>query len=392
MWRHPKTKEHCFDLETAAYICQTNGCIITYDQYQGMDEKGQWRSTDGSIYYDEELDQFYNFSHEKVDPPRHIGVELPSMYSHFFSWEQLVREWNAAKRELERSGDQTKLKTFINTRLGEEWKEKGQGADKVSFTADRLEPKKEHISNEILFITMGVDCHSGTHARIEYEIVGNGVGEESWSIEYGKIYGDPDLPKVWQEFDKIRRKKFIREDGVNLVVQRCGIDSGHKPDAVYKYVLSRPGQGVYAVKGASTSNQPIVSEPNKKKKPPVYMVGTDTAKELFYTRLNELTEPGPGYCHFPAHYPEEYFLQITSEEKKTVRDKKTGRSVYKWVKIREQNHLLDCRVYSMAALRIETPNLNTLKLMIAAEAERIKNNLPAPQTNKGRRVRSQGIQ
>jgi phage terminase large subunit GpA-like protein len=46
------------------------------------------------------------------------------------------------------------------------------------------------------------------------------------------------------------------------------------------------------------------------------MIGVDTAKDAIYSKLKVIT-PGPGYCHFPIVYQQEFFNQLTSEEVRT---------------------------------------------------------------------------
>ena len=43
-----------------------------------------------------------------------------------------------------------------------------------------------------------------------------------------------------------------------------------------------------------------------------YLVGTDTAKETVFSRL-QIDDVGEGYRHFPIHYDEEYFAMLTAE-------------------------------------------------------------------------------
>jgi phage terminase large subunit GpA-like protein len=66
------------------------------------------------------------------------------------------------------------------------------------------------------------------------------------------------------------------------------------------------------------------------------------------TELKNST-PGPGYCHFPIAYQQEFFNQLTSEEVRTrfVR----GHPVRYWFKPSgKRNEALDRRVYALAAL------------------------------------------
>jgi phage terminase large subunit GpA-like protein len=108
-----------------------------------------------------------------------------------------------------------------------------------------------------------------------------------------------------------------------------------------------------------------VSRPNKSNigKVRLFAVSSDTGKELVYGRLR-ISEPGPGYCHFPISYPDEYFSQLTAE--KLVTRYVRGHAKRMWVKARARNEALDVRVYALAAYSILGMNVNT----IAAKMER----------------------
>lgn len=47
-------------------------------------------------------------------------------------------------------------------------------------------------------LTAGVDVQDD---RFEVEVVGWGIGKESWGIRYQKIYGDMLKEQVWQDLD-----------------------------------------------------------------------------------------------------------------------------------------------------------------------------------------------
>jgi phage terminase large subunit GpA-like protein len=90
----------------------------------------------------------------------------------------------------------------------------------------------------------------------------------------------------------------------------------------------------------------------------LYPLGVDTAKDVIYGRL-DLDEHGPGFCHFPQEYPDEYFKQLTSEEKVKRFSKGVVKTI--WKKKRARNEALDIRVYNLAALMILNPNFTILK-------------------------------
>ena len=87
----------------------------------------------------------------------------------------------------------------------------------------------------------------------------------------------------------------------------------------------------------------------------LFPIGVNTAKELVFGRLR-IQEPGPGYCHFPADYEDEYFKQLTAE--KCVTKFHKGFPRREWIKTRPRNDALDCRVYATGAFAILNMNIN----------------------------------
>ena len=209
----------------------------------------------------------------------------------------------------------------------------------------------------MLLLTAGVDVQDD---RIEYEVIGWGRGEESWSIEYGTLYGDPSTTELWARLDGVLQKTRSHPISGEMVVRASCVDSGgHYTQQVYNYCRLRAGKRVFAVKGIGGEGKPIVGRPTKNNigKINLFPIGVDTAKELVYSRL-KMTEEGEGYCHFPLDRGEEYFRMLTAERKVTRYFK--GRPRQEWMKIRNRNEALDCRVYGLAALGILNLNLEAL--------------------------------
>jgi len=175
------------------------------------------------------------------------------------------------------------------------------------------------------------------------------------------VGGDPAAAPVWRQLDDLPTATWTREDGLNMRIVQCCIDSaGHRTDAVYRYVKLRQVRGVYAMVGRAGVGRSIISSPSNRKQGraplPVnlFTVGVDEAKAILYSRLKEKT-PGPGYCHFPdgAGYEDEYFKQLTAE-KRVIRYQK-GFPKAEWIKTRARNEALDCRVQAHAALCLLNP-------------------------------------
>jgi phage terminase large subunit GpA-like protein len=206
------------------------------------------------------------------------------------------------------------------------------------------------VPEEVTLITAGVDVQAD---RLEIEFVGWGPGEESWSLDYYRIPGDPSVQDVWQELDQQLGRRWKHPEGYRIPVAATCVDSGYLTQQVYKFCKPRQNARVWAIKGVSGTDRPIMDRPHRKtrKKVPLYPVGVDSAKMAIYQRL-QIEEPGDGYCHFPRRdpYDEEYFRQLTSE--KLVR--KTDRRGYpklQWVRRPNRRaEALDVRVYALAAL------------------------------------------
>lgn len=280
------------------------------------------------------------------------GFHISELYSPWVRWSEMVASFLKAKRLPET------LKVWVNTSLGETWKEATEGID-ASGLLGRKENWGRVAPAGVLAITAGVDVQGD---RLEAEVIGWGVGQESWSLQYHVIHGDPAQNKVWDDLDKVLGQTIQRGDGsVMPVLAACVDTGGHHTQKVYEYCKRREHARVYAVKGASTAGKPLVSKFSKANKLRVklFTLGTDTAKQMIYSRL-KIHQPGPGYCHFPADYPEEYFQQLTAERIQTKFI--NGHPTRIWVMPKgKRNEALDCRVYGLAALHIANPNLDALR-------------------------------
>lgn len=319
------------DPKTAEYICEHCGtCWGDAKRFQAI-RYGRWQATaegDGKT----------------------AGFHISALYSPWTALEDIVRDFLASK------SDPMRLKAWVNTTLGETFEEDGERIDEFSLF-DRKEDFGETLPAGAVVLVAGVDVQDD---RLACEIVAYGKGEESWSIYYEEIYGDPSGPQLWQDLDFILSQTFTHPEKGDMIVRSTCIDSGgHYTQQVYNYVKLRAGRRIFAIKGIGGEGKPIIGRPSKNNigKINLFPVGTDTAKELLFARL-KIDEPGPGYCHFPLDREEEYFRMLTAE-KKVLRYFK-GRPKREWVKTRQRNEALDCRVYAMAALQVMGINIEAV--------------------------------
>lgn len=322
---------------------------------------------------------------------KNVGFHLNSLYSPvgWFSWGDAAELWEQASK------DPTKLRSFVNTVLGETWREKGE-APEWQRLFERREPYEfNRVPDEAVFLTAGVDVQKD---RLECEIVAWGKDKQSWSIDYRVILGDTSDDECWRGLFKILDEHFPCADGTQIPIRMMAIDSGFNTQTVYNHVRRYPINRVISVKG-SDSQQTIIGLPTAvdvdlrgkklRRGARVWPVGTGIAKTELYgwMRLDKPTKEDepypPGYCHFPE-YDEHFFKMITAEQL-VIRQTKSGGRRYEWEKVRERNEALDCRVYARAAAslvgldRLQGDQWNGVKERAAAIAAPQQEAKPPPQ-------------
>jgi phage terminase large subunit GpA-like protein len=302
-----------------------------------------------------------------------------------------VEKWADAQR-LAKKGDYSKLITFINTILAETWEIKGEVVE-----SHALETRREVYSAEapdgICVLTMGVDVQDN---RLAYEVVGWGLGFESWGVEYAEIFGDPRQGEVWNRIDDLLVRTWAYGNGKRLRISRVAVDTGgHMTPQVYAYCKARQSRGVYPIKGQGGDKLPLTRPSKESREKGLFIVGVDGVKADILSWL-KIGQPGDGYCHFPKDkddisvrgYDATYFEMLTAEKRVVVQNKK-GFGVYEWHKAAgARNESFDCRVYARAALRIMSPKDDImLKRIYTAEpwAEQTEEKTPVVTPELGKR-------
>lgn len=319
----------------------------------------------------------------KTNPESKIaGFHLSALYSPlgWKSWGEIARDF------LKAQGDVSKQKSWTNTELGEVWEDITEKVE-TDPLLKRREKYGPEIPMEAGVLTAGVDIQKD---RIEVEVVGWGRGEESWSMDYQTFYGSPTLPDVWKDLDLYLDQRWRHESGAVFKIACTCIDSGDNTKEVYSFVKPRQGRRIFAVKGSSQHGHPLIGRPTVTDylRVKLFSLGTDTAKDTIFARLN-ITDFGPGYMHFPIERDEEYFKQLTAEERRTKWEK--GAPVEYWKRIRSRNEALDLRVYNMAALAILNVDLDQLVGFIERSAREGRTLAHDPGLPR-RRVISRGVE
>jgi phage terminase large subunit GpA-like protein len=308
----------------AYLVCEQCGGIMHEHDKPRLLAEGQWQATaegDG----------------------RTASFHLSALYSPFLTWAEIAIEHGAARN------DPPRMQAWQNLMLGEPYEDVAAQPVAVSWLAARAE-SYEHAPQGVCVVTAGIDVQDD---RIEVELVGFGLSDESWSLDYRVLYGDPSGRELWEELDAALRDRVRHESGGQLRIRAACVDSGgHHTVAVYNFVRDKQTRSIWACKGASRpAMPPWPRQPvrvGKNRVTPLYLIGVDSLKDAFMARLR-IEEPGAGFCHFPVGRGLDYYAGLTSERPLRKYHKGVARRV--WTKTQgARNEPLDCRILAMAAL------------------------------------------
>lgn len=329
------------DPETARLYCVGCKALLEERFKTEMLAGGEWRATAKSV-------------------DGTVGFHLSALYSPlgWKSWAKCVAQFLKAKL------DRSKLKTWVNTVLGETWEEKGDSVQATTLR-ERVERYAAEVPHGVGALIAAVDVQGD---RLEVAVYGFGDAEESWLVAFSVIPGDPEGQTVWYDLDKFLAQRFEHESGRRVSIIAAVVDTGGiNPERAYRFVAARQnrriGPRVYGVKGGSVAGLPLVDRPSmsNRYRIPLYVLCVDAGKEIVMARL-QIARPAdwlqgerlPGFIHLPDWIDDEFLDQLTAE--KAIRRYMPRRGLVKvWEKLRERNEALDLTVYALAGLYIAGP-------------------------------------
>lgn len=332
--RFPQIKWEKGRPETAKYECEHCRKLIDHSKKVWMIERGEWRAT-------------------AQGRPGWAGFHIWAGYSYSpnSTWAKIAEEFEEVQ------GNPEKLKTFVNTVLGETWKDKGEAPEWEHLYERREEYQRNTVPRGGVVLTAFADVQKD---RLEVEIVAWGKERESWSIDYRVFPGDTSQldNECWQQLSSLLSEQWKAESGHTLMIEKLGVDSGYETNVVYSWCRKQDVSRVVCTKGVETApaiiNQPRAVEVRESGKRiargvKVWPIGTNIAKSELYGMLRQKRDPEKplpaGWCHFPE-YDSEYFKMLTAEQ--TVARIIRGYRKYQWEKTRERNEALDCRIGNRA--------------------------------------------
>ena len=157
----------------------------------------------------------------------------------------------------------------------------------------------DFVPDQVVAITAGVDLQLD---RIEVEICGWGAGEESWSLDYLSLPGNPADKELWARLDEVLARRFPHRMLGSLAIAVTCIDSGNWSKLVYEFCGPRFHKQIFADQRLFDPSSPIwprrPSRPKDGRQSNLFSVGSTAAKEIVVSRLG-IAGARSGLLSFP---------------------------------------------------------------------------------------------
>lgn len=314
MWSHIEWPEG--KPERAAFRCPHCAELVQEKHKVEMIARGGWRAT-------------------RPDVKGHAGFRMNALISTLpnASWSKLAAEFLVAKKSPDT------LQAFVNTVLGQGWRETAEELDESALMARAEEFGLQSIPEPVRVITAGVDVQRD---RIEITFVGFSE-TETFVLGHSVVWGDPKESTTWAEVDDALRTRWRHALGGMIGLDAVAVDAGdgETMDSVTAFCGPRFGRRVVAIKGAS-GNRPTI-EASHTKGSKLFIVGVDGIKARLLTSLSR----GRSW-RFSNALSAEWFDQLTSERRMLRYSRGVPVRTFERIMGRRAE-ALDCVVYALAA-------------------------------------------
>ncbi len=327
------------DGKRAMYPCQVDGCGGLHEEgdKSRMFARGLWSE---GVPGDGETESYM--------------ISAMFLPYGWLPWISLMKQYESAKAKLEEGSEESMI-VFYNTRLAQCWARTKETTRYDALMNRANDYRLGTVPMGGLVLTAAIDTQA---YRLEMKVMAWGEGMECWVVDYQVIHGSPAEQETWDKADALLRGRYRHASGAMMTISAAFVDSGgSNTQDVYNFTYSRKRRNVFAIKGHSRPNRPIISaKPSvvdvtwrgktEKKGAQLWFIGTDTAKDYLQARWPR-TE-GPGAMHFSRDLPESYYKGLTAEYRTT--SYKRGRKTSHWEQKKgEANEPLDLANYNLAA-------------------------------------------
>lgn len=321
----------------------------------------------------------------------------------FDTWRDLCFDWVSAN-PFGKTADLDALKTFINTKLGQTWVERGTSLKVSDMMRDNQRTYKMGVvpdvtceadgNGKIVLITMACDLGgvmetNNEDVRLDWEIIAHSANGATYSIKHGSIgtfkrtrtkkraerenesertkwtYSHGQNHSVWPKLKEIIYEDLVCESGEVVDIDMTLIDSGHFTKLTYDFVRDCDDPFIVSVKGYGEEEYRKLS-----KDTPVVKRSLEQAGKLYILQVNQLKDilasnmklkfgmdgyQPSGFMNYPQpdkgfYSMNNYFSHFEAEHRV---EQKSGDVVvaFSWKKKNSslENHYFDIYNYNIAA-------------------------------------------
>lgn len=285
------------------------------------------------------------------------GFHLSELYSSWRRIAQTAEDFYAARGSAER------MKVWVNTALGETYRERGDAPDHVKLAASAEDMPRGVVPGDVVVLTLTADVQGD---RLEWDLWGWSPAMVPALVDSGVIEGRPTEPRVWSGLTELAQKTWLDVRGRDRRIDAVGVDSGYGTHEVYRWVMGQRQDFAFALDGRGDPLLPPLGTPSRRDvdfagrkvgSVLVWPVGTHGLKLEHYEAVRRSIE-GRGGLRLPRWAGEEYCAQLCSEFLATVQPRR-GAMKRVWMRIKGiRNERLDTAVYGRALARHFTAGLS----------------------------------
>ncbi len=271
---------------------------------------------------------------------------VSGLCSPWVSWGQRAKSFIEANR----SGDLGRVQTVLNTGFGELFKVGGATKPWEAIAGAREPYRLGELPAGVAVVTCGVDVQKN---RLVWAVRGWGYRMESWLLGQGELWGETEQEEVWADLAGLL-DTIYGDRRIALML----IDSGFRPGDRFR----TPDHRVYefarqhrtrarATKGHDRQDKPVYASKidiNLRGRPlpsglQLWHLDSDHFKSWVLERLDWPAD-APGAWHISQDATNDYCQQLTAEARLV---KPSGQAT--WIRVRRDNHFLDCEALNVAA-------------------------------------------
>jgi len=271
------------------------------------------------------------------------SFRVNGLFSPFQTLGKMVRRYNTAMEDDQNR--QHSVQSVINTVFGQTWKIKTKEIKTEDVKEKCCANYKRGEVPEKLSLVVGADIQKRGIFWVCRGFAKDKKGT-SYLIDYGFVSGDTLHDETWKEFYQTVIKSTYGEK--RQFIRKSGIDSGYRCDEVYIFCENKnhksiPTKGVGKSGSAyKFSNQELkIRGKQRKINCNIMLVSDRIIKETIFSRIEKDIDECGSFL-LPSDIDDYYIRQLTAE---APFDDDDG---VNFVKIRDENHLLDCEVICFA--------------------------------------------